>query len=179
MLSLNAAANHGYLSRSGVTTIPETTTGLLAAYGLGPDLGSFLAAYAVLTDGDPIAGTWSIGGPQQSDPLTSGLIGPGQGISYSHNVYEGDASIGRSDAYINGGDAHSLNVERFKELYRVAVDDGTDRYTMDKVAQDFLDKSHQSESQNPYYFSAPFSGLVSPLAYNVSTLHDGLTLYRW
>lgn len=89
------------------------------------------------------------------------------GISYSHNVYEGDSSIGRNDAYLNNGDAHSLNVDRFAETYAIAVNDGSDRYTLDKFVQDFQKKADESESTNPYYFAAPFSTtLVSPAAYN-------------
>jgi hypothetical protein len=83
---LNAAANHGYLSRSGVTTIEETIVGLGAAFGLGPAACAVLAAYAVIFDGDPVLGTWSIGGPPSSDPLTKGILGQARGLSYSHNV---------------------------------------------------------------------------------------------
>jgi Peroxidase, family 2 len=134
---------------------------------MGPDLAGFLAAYAIATDGDPLLGQWSIGGPLPNDPLTHGLIGPDQGISYSHNVYEGDASIGRQDAYINHGDAHTLDVSRFAQAYALGVDDGSDRYTLDKFVQDFDSKAKQSVANNPYYFAAPLSTtLVSPAAYN-------------
>ena len=36
-----------------------------------PELAAALAAYAILFDGNPLDGTWSIGGP-----LPSGLLGP-------------------------------------------------------------------------------------------------------
>lgn len=97
------------------------------------DLAGFLAAFAILTDGDPVEGTWSIGGPLPSDPVTKAVLGQGQGISYSHNVYEGDASIARGDAYINNGDAHSLQIPRFASAYAIGTDN--DRYTLDKFAQ--------------------------------------------
>ena len=45
---LNAASNHGYLSRSGVTTVEETITGLGSAYAMGADFAGLLAVYAVL-----------------------------------------------------------------------------------------------------------------------------------
>lgn len=38
--------------------------------------------------------TWSIGG-KQPQTLTSPIIGPGDGLSGSHNKYESDASPGR------------------------------------------------------------------------------------
>lgn len=161
---LNAAANHGYLSHSGVTTIEETITGMGALFGMSPDLAGFLAAYAVIFDGDPILGTWSIGGPPPSNGLTKGLLGQAQGISYSHNVYEGDSSIGRRDAYLNNGDAHSLDPARFASAYAL---NKNNRYTLDLFAQNFAAKAQESISTNPYYFAAPFSTtLVSPAAYN-------------
>jgi hypothetical protein len=79
----------------GVTTIPETIAGMGALYGMSPDLAGVLAAYAVIFDGDPVSGTWSIGGPPTSNPLTTSILGQGQGISYRHNIYEGDSSIAR------------------------------------------------------------------------------------
>jgi len=162
---LNAAANHGYLSRSGVTTIEETITGLSAAYGLGVAANAVLAAYAVIFDGDPVLGTWSIGGPPSSDPATKGLLGQARGLSYSHNNYEGDASIGRNDAYLNNGDAHSLNVTRFASAY--AAHDGNGHYNLDLFAQNFALKVQESIENNPLYFSAPFSTfVVSPAAFN-------------
>lgn len=93
---LNAAANHGYLSRSGVQTLQKTIDGLGAAYGMSTDLAGILAAYAIAIDGDLATQTWSIGGPQAK--LLA--LDAGQGISWSHNKYEGDTSISRCDAYI-------------------------------------------------------------------------------
>lgn len=132
---------------------------------MGADLSAFLAAFAVLVNGDPIAGTWSIGGPQPAGPLN--LFGKPQGIDFSHNNYEGDASIARFDAYLNNGDAHSLDVTRFEDAY--AYTDpraGNDRYTLDRFSQNYALKVRESINDNPYAFWAPFSGLVAPAAYN-------------
>jgi len=162
---LNAAANHGYLPRSGIATIPTTINGLGQAFGLGPDASAVLALYAILFDGDPIRGEWSIGGPTGTDTLTLGILGQAQGLSYSHNIYEGDASIGRNDAYLNNGDAHSLNVTRFATAFATGLDD--DRYTLDKFASHFENNTLWSIENNPLYFSAPFATVVvSPAAYN-------------
>lgn len=129
---------------------------------MSPDLAGFLAAYAVVFDGDIVTQTWSIGGPQ---PVVLDLGYSPQGISYSHNKYEGDTSIGRNDAYINHGNAHSLNVTRFKEVYARGLDD--DRYTLDKFRQDVGEKQYFSIRNNPYYFAPLFSTtLVAPAAYN-------------
>lgn len=160
---LNAAANHGYIPRSGVLGISDTIIGLGSMFGMSPDLAGFLAAYAIIFEGDPITQTWSIGGPPPF-PDNTGVLGAAPGISYSHNNYEGDSSIARNDAYINHGDAHSLNVSRFQNAYQTAQND---RYTLDIFARNFQSKADQSVRENPYYFAAPFSTtLVSPAAYN-------------
>ncbi|KAF7191667.1 Dothistromin biosynthesis peroxidase dotB [Pseudocercospora fuligena] len=164
---LNAAANHGYLPRNGIASIEQTVSGLGAAYNLGPRISAVLAAYAIAVDGNVVEGVWSIGGPLPTDELTGAILGTGQGLSYSHNNYEGDSSIGRGDAYINNGDAHSLNVTRFEQVYNIAVKDGSDRYTLDKFRSKFEEAQDESIANNPYYFTGAFSTVVVvPAAYN-------------
>lgn len=161
----------------------QTISGLGAAYNLGPRICAVLAAYAIATEGNPIEGVWSIGGPLPSDYLTDELLGDGQGLSYSHNTYEGDSSIGRFDAYVNHGDAHSLNVTRFENVYNIGQVDGSDRYTLDKFRSKFEEAQDDSIANNPYYvcrfqtlphnilttfqFTGAFSTVVVvPAAYN-------------
>ncbi len=129
---------------------------------MSADLAGFLAAYAIIMDGDILAGTWSIGGP--SKPSLLGLLGGSEGISYSHNIYESDASFARADAYLNNGDAHSLNLTRFKTAYETGMSD--DNYTLDLFAQLYANNTQLSTAENPCFFLAPFSGLVSIVAYN-------------
>jgi hypothetical protein len=100
---LNAAANHGYLPRSGVAHITDAIEGLGALYAMSAELSGFLAAYAIAFDGDPLTQSWSIGGPP------GGVLSNPQGISWSHNKYEGDTSIGRCDAYLNGGERNGCH----------------------------------------------------------------------
>lgn len=58
---------------------------------MAPDLALILAVISVALSGDPIATTWSIGGPYSPTlPLF-----PAGGIYSTHNKYEGDASIVR------------------------------------------------------------------------------------
>ncbi|SMY19362.1 unnamed protein product [Zymoseptoria tritici ST99CH_1A5] len=164
---LNAAANHGYLPRNGIQNIEQTISGLGALYNLGPRITAVLAAYAVITEGNPVEGVWSIGGPLPQDLLTNPLLGTGQGLSFSHNTYEGDCSIGRGDAYLNNGDAHSLNITRFKAVYDIAVADRSDRYTLDKFRAKFEEAQDESIANNGYYFTGAFSTVVVvPAAYN-------------
>ncbi|CZR61315.1 uncharacterized protein PAC_11211 [Phialocephala subalpina] len=158
---LNAAANHGFLPRNGIATIAQTITGLGQAYSFGPEFAAALSVIAIALTGDPTSGTWSIGGPYSPLLGLGGLLSNPEGISFSHNEYESDASPARFDAYLNGGDAHSLNLPRFDQLYFSA-----ENYTLDilrdhnKVVHDY------SINNNPYYFSAPFAGLVPPIAHH-------------
>ena len=93
---LNAMANHGYLPHNGVGTIQEFIDGTGAAFGMSPDLASLLAVYAAIFDGDLTS--YSIGGPVVGLPLT-GLLGEPQGLSGSHNKFEGDVSPTRGDLF--------------------------------------------------------------------------------
>jgi hypothetical protein len=64
---------------------------IVAVYNMSPELAAALAAYAIAIDGNIVEGVWSIGGPLPADPIPiiGGLLGNGQGLSYSHNNYEG------------------------------------------------------------------------------------------
>jgi hypothetical protein len=92
---LNAAANHGFISRTGVTTIAEAIKGLGQLYNLDAPTAGFLATVAVATSGDPVTTQWSIGGA-----FTPSLpISQARGIIGTHNKYENDASIVRVSAF--------------------------------------------------------------------------------
>lgn len=58
---LNALANHGYFDRSGVTTLTQAIEAVNVVYGISPELGTALSAYAVIFDGNVLDQTWSIG----------------------------------------------------------------------------------------------------------------------
>ncbi|TVY13783.1 Aromatic peroxygenase [Lachnellula arida] len=155
---LNAAANHGFLQRNGINTIEQTITGLSQAYSFGDEFAAALSVIAIALTGDPVAGTWSIGGPYSG---ALGLLSEPEGISYSHNQYESDASPARYDAYLNNGDAHSLDLARFDQLYFSA-----ENFTLDVLRDHNKLTNEYSVQNNPYFFSAPFAGLVPPIAHH-------------
>ena len=66
---------------------------------MGVDLSTLLAIYGAVFDGDLTS--YSIGGPPSSPNLLSliGLLETPQGLSGSHNKYEGDVSPTRGDLY--------------------------------------------------------------------------------
>ncbi|PBP15399.1 Cloroperoxidase [Diplocarpon rosae] len=98
---LNAMANHNYIPHNGIATISQFIRGTYDVFGMGLDLGAFLAVYGAVFDGDLTS--WSIGGPPPAKILSSiGILGAPQGISGSHNKYESDASPTRPDLYQYG-----------------------------------------------------------------------------
>ena len=112
---LNAMANHGYLPHNGIGTIEDFITGTQEAFGMGQhtlfcalsltllnditgvDLATFLAVYGAIFDGDLTS--YSIGGPVPTLLNADGLLGAPQGLSGSHNKYEGDVSPTRGDLF--------------------------------------------------------------------------------
>ena len=58
---LNTLANHGYVSRDGITTWAEAGNAIQTALGLGYDFAAALSALGLLSGGDLITGKYSIG----------------------------------------------------------------------------------------------------------------------
>ncbi|KAF2658637.1 Cloroperoxidase [Lophiostoma macrostomum CBS 122681] len=158
---LNAAANHGFLPRNGLPNIQQTVDGLAAAYGLGREFAAALAVIAITLTGDPLSQTWSIGGP--FTPLLGGLLSTPEGISFSHNAYESDASVVRQDAYLNNGDAVSVQIPQVQSLLNKAVNN---ELTLDILRTHNKEKHDYSIANNPYFFQGPFAGLVPPIAHH-------------
>lgn len=57
---LNAAANHGYIPHNGVGTIGDFIAGTNTAYGMSLDLGTFLAIFGAVFDGNLLSMSKSI-----------------------------------------------------------------------------------------------------------------------
>ncbi|KAF2148326.1 Cloroperoxidase [Myriangium duriaei CBS 260.36] len=152
---LNAMANHGYLPHDGIATIPEFISSTNKVFGMGVDLGTFLAIYGSVFDGDLTK--WSIGGPD-SRVSTLGLGIP-QGISGSHNKYEGDASPTRGDLYVSGND-YKLQLKQFEALYDLAIKNG-DKVDLQLLTDYRYTRFQEGITGNPYFFNAPFSGVLA------------------
>lgn len=92
---LNAAANHGYLPRSGIVTPVQLLVGLWEAFSLSPDMAQFLGFMSFAFQGDPAHMTLSIGTNKDvyGNPMPNHL-GTGIGV---HGVLEGDGSVTRAD----------------------------------------------------------------------------------
>ncbi|KAI4161935.1 MAG: hypothetical protein LQ342_004383 [Letrouitia transgressa] len=160
---LNAMANHGYMPRNGVGTLTDFIDGTAAVFGMGTDLSSFLAVYGAVFDGDLTK--YSIGGPVNGLLNLGGLLGAPQGLSGSHNKYEGDVSPTRGDLYQYGND-YLLQLSQFAALYDLGQQNG-DNVDLDVLTSYRATRFQESVSRNPYFFNAPFSGvLASPAAWS-------------
>lgn len=139
---LNALANHGvrtlyipsricvslelsgiqYIDRSGLTTLTEAIDATNQVFNMGIDLGGLLSFSALFVAGDPSSLMWSIGGPPYSEGIVPGIFGPPKGLSGSHNKAESDSSPTRADAYLNNGDATTLDMTLFLQMYNLDPD---------------------------------------------------------
>ncbi|KAJ6580368.1 Chloroperoxidase [Mycena vulgaris] len=105
--AMNTLANHGYISRNGITSFEEIIRGTAEAFNLNRDMASVIYPRK-LTRGNPFVNKISIGGVSPFVPPLPGQIdGPEtQGIA-KHGRVEGDASMTRSDVHI--GDNRNFN----------------------------------------------------------------------
>ncbi|KAJ1307950.1 hypothetical protein OPQ81_002027 [Rhizoctonia solani] len=164
---LNALANHGYLPRSGVTSFIGAIEASNKVFGMGIDIATALSTIATVFDGDPLALEWSIGGPP-GGPVLPPLLSAPQGLSGSHNKYEGDSSPTRSDAYMNNGDASTMNLGYFKQLYDLQPEgDPNANFGVDVITANRVTRYKTSVSENPNFFYGPFSGLTASAAAHV------------
>lgn len=59
--AMNTLANHGYISRDGITTWAEAGNAIQTALSFGYDLATAISAVGLLSGGDLITGKYSIG----------------------------------------------------------------------------------------------------------------------
>ncbi|KAJ7205216.1 hypothetical protein GGX14DRAFT_645071 [Mycena pura] len=126
--AMNTLANHGYISRNGITNFAEIIRGTGEAFNIDPVMASGMAAQNLLTRGNPFVDKISIGGVSPFVPPLPGKIdGPEtQGLA-KHGRVEGDGSMTRSDVHI--GDNRDFNQTLWDmDLEQLAMfgDDGPD-----------------------------------------------------
>ncbi|KAF8912302.1 hypothetical protein CPB85DRAFT_1389693 [Mucidula mucida] len=161
---LNALANHGYIDRSGLTTLTEAIDATNQVFNMGIDLGGLLSFSALFVAGDPSSLMWSIGGPPYSEGIVPGVFGPPKGLSGSHNKAESDSSPTRADAYLNNGDATTLDMTLFLQMYN--LDPEHTNYDINLLKKFRSLRFNHSVQNNPYFFYSPFTGIfVSQAAY--------------
>ncbi|CAE6341243.1 unnamed protein product [Rhizoctonia solani] len=163
---LNALANHGYLPRNGVTNFIQAIGACNKVFGMGTEIGASLSTVAWVLTGNPLDMTWSMGGSPGGLVLPPLLSAP-QGLSGAHNKFEGDGSPTRSDLYLNNGDASTMNLEYFKQLYDMKPEgDPNANFDYDTIVANRAKRFRTSVSENPHFFYGPITGLfLSPGAH--------------
>ena len=144
-------ANHNYLPHNGVATISEFIEATYDGVGMAHDLGSILAVFGAVVDGDGTS--WSIGGL------------PHTGIAGSHHNYEADSSPLKPDLDQYGSNERFV-MSQFQRLYDLQPDASTANYNLD-VLREFRGMRYQdSVSKNPLFLYGPLDGiLVSQAAF--------------
>jgi len=136
------------------------------------DLGGFLAVYGTAIDGNPLSLNpgYSIGGPAPAnDPIagnSAGLVSLPQGLSGSHNKYEGDTSPTRGDQYLVGN-SYLLQVNQFQQYYDALPGNLGSDAQYEAIFPFRKARFQDSVNRNPYFFFPQFAGvLVAPAGYS-------------
>ncbi|KAF5004926.1 hypothetical protein FDECE_8597 [Fusarium decemcellulare] len=161
---LNALANHGYISRKGVTSLVEVTGAINKVYGMGLDIAAILATMGTVFVGNPLSLNpgFSIGntspGAQNLLGNLVGLLGTPRGLNGSHNIIEGDSSNTRADLYMTG-DASTMVLQQFQDFYDMSEGEGD--YNFEVFAERAKIRFHESVAENPNFYYGPFTGMIA------------------
>jgi hypothetical protein len=157
---LNAAANHNFLARDGITTFNELVDAQQNVYNVGHDLATLLATLGILADGDILTEKLSIGCDATSRTATlGGALGKQPGLA-GHNKFEADSSLTRNDYFTHNGNDYSFNGTLFGRMKDTAdrVSGGNfDRNTLAAYRSQRYDESVQ---ENPNFFFGPLALLL-------------------
>ncbi|KAF7333727.1 Cloroperoxidase [Mycena venus] len=126
--AMNVLANHGYISRNGITTFEEVVNGMMEGFNMEVHFAAGLAATNFVSRGNAFVNKISIGGESPLVPPSPGNIdGPTTGGIAKHGRFEGDASMSRADALVGNNRAFQQPVFNLNllELGKLG-DDGVD-----------------------------------------------------
>ncbi|KAK1978651.1 oxidase [Colletotrichum cereale] len=161
---LNALANHGYISRTGVTGMAEVAGAINSVFGMGINISSILAVMGTVYVGNPLSLNpgFSIGDVSRSSNNilnnVFGLLGTPRGLNGSHNIIEGDASLTRADLYVTG-DASTMVMDQFQALYDMSPGEGD--YNFDLIMERSSIRFNESIATNPNFYYGPYTGMIA------------------
>ncbi|KAL3426484.1 hypothetical protein PVAG01_03275 [Phlyctema vagabunda] len=149
---LNAAANHGFLARDGVTNYTELIDAVQNVYNMGYDLANFLAVFSIfIADGDLVTTKLSIGCDATTrtsiDPM---LTGSEPGLD-GHNKFEADTSLTRDDYFLGDGDNFSFN----GTLFAMMTETTGGNFDFQGLSEFRYQRYVQSRLDNPQLFFGP------------------------
>ena len=127
---------------------------------MGPTLSLFLSVLGALIDSGDLT-SWSIGGTPP--PGVGSILGQqGHGLIGSHNKYENDVSPTRPDLYESGNN-YLTQAQQFQDMIDASPGG---LITLDTLAEYRSQRFDRQVANNPYFFNAPFPGLlVQPAAF--------------
>jgi len=154
---LNAAANHNFLARDGITTFNELVDAQQNVYNVGYDLANLLAVLGLtLTDGDIVTQKLSIGCDATTrTSFNPVLTGSEPGLD-GHNKFEADTSLTRNDFFTHGGDNFRFN----GTLFGMMDDTCNSNFNLENLALYRLQRYNQSVKENPNFYFGPLSLLL-------------------
>ncbi|OJD31450.1 oxidase [Diplodia corticola] len=163
---LNVLANHGYISRDGITSFAEVVNAINQVMGMGVDLALILGIMGTVWTGNPLAVDpgFSIGGTVPGDGTDNllgnlvGLLGDPRGLQGAHNWLESDSSLTRDDLYVTG-DAWTMNMTLFRDFHDRADADGV--LSMDELADQAARRWEYSVAHNPNFYYGPVTGMIA------------------
>ncbi|UZJ53819.1 hypothetical protein CBS101457_003139 [Exobasidium rhododendri] len=152
---LNTLANHGYLPRTGIVHWQDIIEGTKDGFNMANDLGTFLAIYGVLSEGDVSTGMLSIGGD-----LPSTLVGGRKGLQ-THGAFEGDTSLARMDQYPNGRN-WQFDQGTYDGFKAANTQYGGGNATLNSLTQYRYQRFMESKANNPQFAFIPPRYLFAP-----------------
>ncbi|KAG8525340.1 uncharacterized protein KY384_008984 [Bacidia gigantensis] len=152
--TLNALANHGYISRDGITSFAQAANAVQTGYGFDFSLSVFLSAVGLMAGGDLATGKYTIAGRDARVPDT---LGPAGGLD-KHGVFEIDGSVTRQDVHF-GNNANFLE-QRWDE-YVAEANEHDGEFGFDTQAQDNGLRYDNSIKTNPDFFAGAIWFIVS------------------
>lgn len=144
--TLNTLANHGYISREGITTVAQAANAVQTGYGFDFSLSVFLSALGLIAGGNLVSGIYSIGG---ADPRVPNILGPVLGLD-KYGGFEIDGSITRQDVYF-GNNANFL-LQRWNEYITESEAQGGE-FNLAVNAVDSGFRYNNSLGTNPDFFA--------------------------
>ncbi|KKY18083.1 putative Chloroperoxidase [Diplodia seriata] len=163
---LNVLANHGYISRDGITSFAEVVNAINQVMGMGVELALILGIMGTVWTGNPLAVDpgFSIGGTVSGDGSDNllgnlvGLLGDPRGLQGAHNWLESDSSLTRDDLYVTG-DSWTMNMTLFRDFHDRADADGV--LSMDLLADQAARRWEYSVAHNPNFYYGPVTGMIA------------------
>jgi len=156
---LNAAANHNFLARDGITTFTELVDAQQNVYNVGYDLAVLLAVLGIQAGGDVTTGRLSIGCDATSRTALLPLLGSQPGLN-GHNKFEADTSLTRNDYFLANGDNYNFNGSLFASMKSVADRVSGGNFDLNALAAYRSQRYDESVQQNANFFFGPLSLLL-------------------